>query len=91
MCGAGVVGSVVRFWVHFLFFPSIFRLHHFLLQIVFLPWLPFAILISFDHQVLNSADAHKATVRRSTSFLVHIYCRHDLVSYRVRVSPSSSS
>ena len=40
-----MVGSVVRFGVHFLFFPSIFRLHHFHFQIVFLLWLPFADLL----------------------------------------------
>jgi hypothetical protein len=47
-------------------------------------WPPFAALISLGHQVLNSADAHEATVLcPPTSSLVH--------GYRVRIPPGFKS
>ncbi|KAI9460378.1 hypothetical protein HD554DRAFT_1577967 [Boletus coccyginus] len=71
---------MVRFWLHFssLLF-SIFRLH--LVDFLFLlPWLPFAAWISLDLRVLNSTDAHQATVL-SYAFrhhlLLHSYSGHE--------------
>lgn len=48
--------GVVRSWVHFHFRRSSTPVNF------FPSWLLFAALTSFDHQVLNSADAHRAII-----------------------------
>ena len=63
------------------FFPFAFFLCPLPFVDLFLPWLPFA-LVSFDRQVLNSADAHEATVLRLSTPSPGSHLDTSVVNYR---------